>query len=232
MNITGWEFEDAVYLDNGTILFALSRHSSSSAIRLPFSGSNYDSTTFIIGYLLPDGTIGELPNSLDFSVDVRVKFDMYGNAFLLGLATDRSQSATIGSTSLVLDLHRSRYWMLVNNLEVSKFIAHYNYTSSSFDWVFTSNYVSPDWQNGAGFGINKASSVLFFVVSGTSQVGYQCGSTPGTHTFGSHTTSYGQIIGAVDGTGNFLYAYNPNYKHTIAWQSGGILLLRSTSRPG
>ena len=50
---------------------------------------------------------------------------------------------------------------------------------------------------------------MFFVVTGTSQVSYQCGSTPGTHTFGSHTTSHGQIIGAVDGTGNFLYAYNP-----------------------
>ena len=76
MNITDWEFEDAVYLENGTILFALSDNSGAASNRMPFSGSNYDSTTFIIGYLLPDGTIGELPNSLDFSMDVRVKFDM------------------------------------------------------------------------------------------------------------------------------------------------------------
>ena len=69
MNITGWNLEDAVYLVNGTILFALNKYPGSS-IRSPFSGSNYDSTTFIIGYLLPDGTIGELPNSLDFSMDV------------------------------------------------------------------------------------------------------------------------------------------------------------------
>ena len=36
MNITGWTLEDAVYLVNGTILFALNKAPSSS-IRSPFS---------------------------------------------------------------------------------------------------------------------------------------------------------------------------------------------------
>jgi hypothetical protein len=221
MTINGWEFEDAVYLDNGTILFALSKSPCPCGTNmLPFSGSNYDSTTFIIGYLLPDGTIGELPNSLDFSMDVRVKFDMYGNAFLIGSASDRTQSATLGSTSLGWTSVAGGTGCWSVSWISPKFIAHYNYTSSSFDWVFTSNYVTPDWQNGAGLGINKATSVLFFVVSGTAQVSYTCGSTPGTHTFGSHTTSQGQIIGAVDGTGNFLYAYNP------------IINIESLSYPG
>ena len=37
MNITDWEFEDAVYLENGTILFALSDNLVLLAIECPFS---------------------------------------------------------------------------------------------------------------------------------------------------------------------------------------------------
>ena len=217
LNVSGWELEDAVYLENGTILFALNRYTSSTVSRTPFSGSNYDSYSFVIGYLLPNGTIGELPNSLSFDMGVHVKFDMYGNAFLIGSASTRSQTATIGTTSLSWTSVGSGTGCWSVAWFSPKFIAHYNYSSLSFDWVFKSNYVTPDWLNGAGLGINKATSVLFFVVTGTAQQSYQCGSTPGTHSFGTHSTSSGQIVGAVGQSGTFLYAYNP----TISIQSIG-----------
>ena len=192
---------------------------------MPFFGSNYDSTTFIIGYLLPDGTIGELPNSLDFSMDVRV-LDMYGNAFLMGSATDRSQSATIGSTSLgwTYTAAGSGCWSI--NWISPKFITHYNY--SLIKLLIGSTKVTSNTRlaNGAGFGLNKLTSVLFFKGSGTVQSSqHGCSGTPGTHTFGSHTTSGGEIVGA-DGTGHFRYVYNPTvHIQPLGTQSLTIFIL-------
>ena len=210
MNVTGWEIEDMGRLSNGTIVFALSRHTAGTSTRTPFSSSAFDSKSLVFGFLLSNGTIGSSSSQLDFDGSFDVRYDLDGNAFLIGSAGNRQQTAKIESTTLSWTSVAGGTGCWSVSWISPKFISFYNHTSDSFDWVFKSNYVSPEKQNGNGFGINKAESIFFFTMSGTAQVSYQCGSTPGTHTFGSHTASAGQIIGTVTADGTFLFAKNPD----------------------
>ena len=220
MNVTGWEIEDMGRLSNGTIVFALSRHTSDTSTRTPFSSSAFDSKSLVFGYLLTNGTIGSSTSQLDFDGSFDVRFDLGGNAFLIGDAGNRQQTAKIGSTTLSWTSVAGGTGCWSVTWISPKFISFYNHTSDSFDWVFKSNYVTPQKLNGNGFGINKAESIFFFTMTGTSQVSYQCGSTPGTHTFGSHTASAGQIIGTVTADGTFLYAKNGTVSDQFGYRNG------------
>ena len=93
MNVTGWEIEDMGRLSNGTIVFALSRHTAGTSTRTPFSSSAFDSKSLVFGFLLSNGTIGSSSSQLDFDGSFDVRYDLDGNAFLIGSAGNRQQKS-------------------------------------------------------------------------------------------------------------------------------------------
>ena len=209
LNVSGWEVKDAAYLPSGDHLLSLSKEANSSESRSVFNESMYDGHTHLLAKMNNSGNLTVLGAELTYSMDdVNASFDVEGNLFLQGTASNKSQSPSMEINGVATSLD----WTTIGHgpgCTVSvdfapTFLTYYNRSAAQFDWLFQSPFLQPQPHATT----DAIEGTFLFSTIGTPAQTFDCGTVPGTHTFGVHTAAAGEILASVSHNGTFAYAHN------------------------
>lgn len=217
LNISGWEVNDAAFLSNGDHLISLSKEANSGTPRSIFNDTVYDGTTHLIGKMNKTGALSVVGAELNFTVDhLSTSFDVEGNLFIQAVADNKSESPTVS----VDNSDTSLDWTTIGHgpgCSVSMdfapgFLLYYNQSAAQFDWLHQSTFLQPQPHATT----EALDGTFLFSTTGTPAQTFDCGSVPGTHVFGSHAASSGEILASVSHDGEFAYAHNTAGSQIIA----------------
>ena len=217
LNISGWTVNDAAYLGNGEHLLSLSKAPYSTALRSIFNETIYDGHSHLVGKMDSTGSLSAVGGALTFSHDqFNTAFDIDGNLFVQGVASNESESPFISIDGSITTLD----WTTIGHgpgcsveMEFNPaFLTYFNRTTNRFDWLFQSPFLEPQPHATS----EALEGTFLFSTIGTPAQTFDCGTVPGTHTFGQHTASAGEILASVSSTGEFHYAHNTGLTSVIA----------------
>ncbi len=217
LNISGWTVNDAAYLGNGEHILSLSKAPYSTALRSIFNETIYDGHSHLVGKMDSTGSLSAVGGALTFSHDqFNTAFDIDGNLFVQGVASNESESPFISIDGSITTLD----WTTIGHgpgcsveMEFNPaFLTYFNRTTNRFDWLFQSPFLEPQPHATS----EALEGTFLFSTIGTPAQTFDCGTVPGTHTFGQHTASAGEILASVSSTGEFHYAHNTGLTSVIA----------------
>ena len=217
LNISGWTVNDAAYLGNGEHLFSLSKVPHTNSFRSIFNETMYDGYSHLIGRMDSTGALTAVGGALTFSHErLSTAFDIDGNLFVQGVASDKSESPFISIDGALTTLD----WATIGDgpecqLEIDfqpSFLTYFNRTTNGFDWLFQSPFLQPQPHATS----EAIDGTFLYSTIGTPAQTFDCGTVPGTHTFGQHAASAGEILTSVSSAGDFHYAHNTGVTDMIA----------------
>ncbi len=217
LNISGWNVNDAAYLGNGEHLISLSKTPFATAYRSVFNESTYDGYSHLIGKMDSAGGLSVVGAGLTFSHEhFSTAFDANGNLFVQGVATTKSESPFISVDGSMTTLD----WVTIGDGPACKtdidfapsFLTYFNRSANRFTWLFQSPFLQPQPHATS----EAIEGTFLYSTIGTPAQTFDCGTVPGTHSFGQHTASAGEILTSVSSTGEFHYAHNTQVTNMIA----------------
>ena len=217
LNISGWTVNDAAYLGDGEHIISLSKIPNSNSHRSVFNETMYDSYSHLIGKMDSSGALSVAGGGLTFSHErFSTAFDIDGNLFIQGVASEESESPFVAVDGSMITLD----WATIGDGPACKnevsfnpsFLTYFNRTTNRFDWLFQSPFLQPQPHATS----EAIDGTFLYSTIGTPAQTFDCGTVPGTHTFGQHTASAGEILASVSDTGEFQYAHNTGMYSMIA----------------
>jgi hypothetical protein len=217
LNISGWNVNDAAYLGNGEHLISLSKTPFATTGRSIFNETTYDGYSHLIGKMDSAGELSAVGGGLTFSHDrFSTAFDANGNLFLQGLASNKSESPFIAVDGTITSLD----WITIGDGPACEtemdfapsFLTYFNRSTNRFSWLFQSPFLQPQPHATS----EAIEGTFLYSTIGTPAQTFDCGAVPGTHSFGQHTASAGEILTSVSSAGDFHYAHNTGVTNMIA----------------